>query len=180
MGNPARLWGRLTCHGGQSGACRTGIDNSAISMHVLILYTLALAYKCAPIRSIQLTRCSAHLTASRGNSSSKRASSVGGSGRTDARSAVLPFLQCHIDQCLLFSDERDLTRSKRRRCITTPNLPISGSITKRTAATYQSRRLLPLPKTSAAGTLLHKTLLTPQNANGQGTNRSVFPSPNVS
>jgi hypothetical protein len=39
--------------------------------------------------------------------------------------AVLQFLRRHIDQFLLFADEHGFRPSKRRRCITTPNKPIT-------------------------------------------------------
>lgn len=38
--------------------------------------------------------------------------------------AVLRFLRRHIDRFLLFADEHGFRRSKRRRCIATPNKPI--------------------------------------------------------
>ncbi|KAF2188774.1 hypothetical protein K469DRAFT_70746 [Zopfia rhizophila CBS 207.26] len=44
---------------------------------------------------------------------------------------VLQFLRRHIDQFLLFADEHGFQPSKRRRCITTPNKPIPGSVSKR-------------------------------------------------
>ncbi|KAF2174644.1 hypothetical protein K469DRAFT_648111 [Zopfia rhizophila CBS 207.26] len=44
---------------------------------------------------------------------------------------VLKFLRRHINQFLLFADERGFRPSKRRRCITTPNKPIPGSVSKR-------------------------------------------------
>ncbi|KAH8731711.1 hypothetical protein GQ44DRAFT_745770 [Phaeosphaeriaceae sp. PMI808] len=45
--------------------------------------------------------------------------------------SVLQFLRRHIDRFLLLADERDLRPSKRRCCITTPNKPIPGSVSKR-------------------------------------------------
>ncbi|KAI9785550.1 MAG: hypothetical protein M1839_009291 [Geoglossum umbratile] len=45
--------------------------------------------------------------------------------------AVLQFLCRHIDRFLLFADEHGFRPSKRRRCITTPNKPIPGSVSKR-------------------------------------------------
>ncbi|OCK78451.1 hypothetical protein K432DRAFT_427264 [Lepidopterella palustris CBS 459.81] len=45
--------------------------------------------------------------------------------------AVLQFLRCHVDQFLRSADDHDFRPSKRRRCITTPNKPLPGSISKR-------------------------------------------------
>jgi hypothetical protein len=45
--------------------------------------------------------------------------------------AVSRFLHRHINQLLLFADEHGFRPSKRRRCITTPNKPIPGSVSKR-------------------------------------------------
>ncbi len=44
---------------------------------------------------------------------------------------VLQFLRRHIDRSLQLADEHSFRPSKRRRCITTPNKPIPGSISKR-------------------------------------------------
>ncbi|KAJ9641091.1 hypothetical protein H2199_005759 [Coniosporium tulheliwenetii] len=46
-------------------------------------------------------------------------------------SRVLNWLRRHIDQFLLFANRRGFRPSKRRRCITTPNNPIPGSVSKR-------------------------------------------------
>ncbi len=46
-------------------------------------------------------------------------------------SKVLGWLSRHIEQLLLFASERGFRPSKRRRCITTPNKPIPGSVSKR-------------------------------------------------
>lgn len=46
-------------------------------------------------------------------------------------SQVLNWLRRHINQFLLSAENRGFYPSKRRRCITTPNKPISGSISKR-------------------------------------------------
>jgi hypothetical protein len=45
--------------------------------------------------------------------------------------AVLQFLRRHVDQFQRFADDHDFRPSKRRRCITTPNKPIPGSVSKR-------------------------------------------------
>lgn len=45
--------------------------------------------------------------------------------------AVLQFLRRHVDQFLRSADNHSFRPSKRRRCITTPNKPIPGSISKR-------------------------------------------------
>lgn len=45
--------------------------------------------------------------------------------------SVLQFLRRHIDRFLLLADEGGFCPSKRRRCITTPNKPIPGSVSKR-------------------------------------------------
>jgi hypothetical protein len=45
--------------------------------------------------------------------------------------AVLRFLRRHTDQLLLSADEHDFRPAKRRRCITTPNKPVPGSVSKR-------------------------------------------------
>ncbi|KAF1996945.1 serine/threonine-protein kinase Sgk2 [Amniculicola lignicola CBS 123094] len=45
--------------------------------------------------------------------------------------AVLRFLRRHTDQLLLYADEHDFHPAKRRRCITTPNKPVPGSVSKR-------------------------------------------------
>ncbi|PVH90320.1 hypothetical protein DM02DRAFT_647610 [Periconia macrospinosa] len=44
---------------------------------------------------------------------------------------VLRFLRRHVNQFLLSADERDFRPAKRRRCITTPNKPVPGSVSKR-------------------------------------------------
>lgn len=44
---------------------------------------------------------------------------------------VLSWLRRHIDQFLLFANERGYRPLKRRRCVTTPNKPIPGYISKR-------------------------------------------------
>ncbi|OCL08995.1 hypothetical protein AOQ84DRAFT_363643 [Glonium stellatum] len=46
-------------------------------------------------------------------------------------SGVLRWLRRHINQFLLFANERGFRPLKRRRCITTPNKPIPGSVSKR-------------------------------------------------
>ncbi|KAH8723920.1 hypothetical protein GQ44DRAFT_709364 [Phaeosphaeriaceae sp. PMI808] len=50
-------------------------------------------------------------------------------GCTEA--AVLQFLRRHIDQFLDFADEHGFHPSERRRCITTPNKPVPGSVSTR-------------------------------------------------
>jgi len=45
--------------------------------------------------------------------------------------AVLQFLRRHIDLFLRYANEHNFRPSKRRRCVTTPNKPIPGSISKR-------------------------------------------------
>ncbi|KAF2824321.1 hypothetical protein CC86DRAFT_447202 [Ophiobolus disseminans] len=47
------------------------------------------------------------------------------------KASVLQFLCRHIDRFLLLADERGFRPSKHRRCITTPNKPIPGSVSKR-------------------------------------------------
>lgn len=48
-----------------------------------------------------------------------------------AESGVLSWLRRYIDQFLLFANERGFRPPKRRRCVTTPNKPIPGSVSKR-------------------------------------------------
>lgn len=45
--------------------------------------------------------------------------------------AVLQFLRRYVDQFQQSADDHDFRPSKRRRCITTPNKPIPGSVSKR-------------------------------------------------
>ncbi|KAF2839987.1 hypothetical protein M501DRAFT_1010229 [Patellaria atrata CBS 101060] len=45
--------------------------------------------------------------------------------------AVLQFLRGHIDRLLQFANEQGFRPSKRRRCISTPNKSIPGSVSKR-------------------------------------------------
>jgi hypothetical protein len=45
--------------------------------------------------------------------------------------SVLQFLRRHIDQFLLLAEERSFRPTKHCRCITTPNKPIPGSVSKR-------------------------------------------------
>jgi hypothetical protein len=44
---------------------------------------------------------------------------------------VLQFLRRHVDQFQRSADDHDFLPSKRRRCITIPNKPIPGSVSKR-------------------------------------------------
>jgi hypothetical protein len=46
-------------------------------------------------------------------------------------SGVLLWLRNHISKFLQFADEYGYSPSKRRRCITTPNKPLPGSVGKR-------------------------------------------------
>ena len=44
---------------------------------------------------------------------------------------MLRWLSRHVEQFLLFASERGFCPLKRRRCVTTPNKPIPGSVSKR-------------------------------------------------